>query len=191
MLSDTQRTVLDVFSYIRLRQGIRSITPGFPEEPRALAPMQHILGTNTASKLVSRIYNMIHTQRELLATQSRVRWEKELGIAMTDEQWEDCCLQTERVSASSRLRIIHYKFLHRLYYTPAKMYKYKFRDNDSCDRCHAERARFLHLVWECPGVRDYWTQVFNALQTMIATPLAQAPLLALLGYVKPLFYCQE
>lgn len=84
-------------------------------------------------------------------------------------------MQTEQISASNKLRIIHYKFLHRLYYTPVKMHKHKLKDTDRCARCNAPQVDFLHLAWECPKVYIYWEQVFTALDQMTMLTLARTP----------------
>lgn len=146
-------------------------------------PLQLMLRAPTPRRLVSIIYH-IYTQRQMHPNQSRTHWDSELGQELSDEQWEYCCSQTEQISASSRLRITHYKFLHRLYYTPSKMYKYRLGTSDCCDRCGTPGADFLHLAWECAPVQEYWEQVLNALALMTIPTIEHSPILALLGYTK-------
>lgn len=54
---------LDLFLYTRLRQGMRSVLPDFPQEPVNLAPLHQILGTTEGKHLVSRLYHSIRAQQ--------------------------------------------------------------------------------------------------------------------------------
>lgn len=177
---------LDLFYYIRIRQDMRTLTPGFPNEPMTCQSLHHILQQDTPSHVISRLYSMTQKAQKYTPLQAKARWERDLGTPITDDQWAYCCRQTQEVSASSRLRILHYKYLHRTYYTPERLFRLGLRDSSHCTRCRAENADFLHLAWSCPTIQHYWTDVFAALRDMTGITMPEDPLLALLGYTAPL-----
>lgn len=84
------QTPLETFLYIRQRQGIRSITPDFPSEPPTFTPLQLTLRNEKAKRLVSILYKAVHTQKIEQPAKARERWDLELGITLTDKQWEFC-----------------------------------------------------------------------------------------------------
>lgn len=183
MFSKLAPSSMDTFLYIRLWQGIKEYTPSYPQEPQT-TPLHTILQSETATHVVSTLYYSIYANRALGQCTANGKWETDIGQQITDKQWTYCCTQTEQVSSSSRLRITHYKFLHRTYYTPAKMYKYKLRDNDQYDRCGREGADFLHLAWACNNVKEYWRQVFVAIGQMTTPSIQVSIMTALLGYTE-------
>lgn len=139
---------LHIFLYVRLRQGIRSFTPEFLQEPPTFAPLHMLLRAASPGHLVSILYHTIRTQQVEPPSSSRTKWNLELGYDITDDQWSYCCLQTEQISASARLRITHYKFLQSLYYTPVKMVRFNLRLTDNCARCGSPGLIFY--IW--PGI---------------------------------------
>lgn len=96
-------TSLDVFLYIRLRQGIRSILPHFPQEPPNFSPLHLILDPANNRHLVSRLYERARAMQLANSWPARAQWAIDTQTDITDEQWEYCCLQNSQISASSRL----------------------------------------------------------------------------------------
>lgn len=178
----TTLTPLDIFYFIRLRQGLRAVLPSFPEEPDCLQPLHQLLGTASNHHLVSRLYHSIHDRPSPTPCAAKTHWELDLVVQITDAQWHYCCQQTERISASSRLRVIHYRFLQRLYCTPERKYRFKLADSDRCERCGQSGAGFFHLAWGCPAIYEFWMQVLKALAEMTSEQIGADPLMALLGY---------
>lgn len=137
---------METFLYTRLRHGVADCTTTYPLEPKTVPPLNQVLQATTASHLVSTLYHSLYTEARCPSCASRAKWATVLNYDITDKQWSYCCVQTEHVSSSSRLRTVHFKFLRRSYYTPDKLYHLGLRTSDNCDRCGAEAANFLHLA---------------------------------------------
>lgn len=131
---------------------MRTLTPTFPLEPPIAAPLHALLQQLFPAHVVSRLY--CTTQRDWVRppAPAKEKWEIELGHPLTDDQWLYCSQQTGKISARSRLRLTHYKYLHRLYYTPVRLHSLHLRDTDRCDRCRTEKAGFKHLAWDCAPI---------------------------------------
>lgn len=156
---DCTPSPIDLFLYIRLRQDVKAATPDFPKDPPTLTQLHNMLQTTSASHVVARLYWSILTSQLETLDRAREGWETELGGSLTDTHWTYCCQQIGGITASSRLRIIHFKFLLRMYDTLASLHRYNLRNNDKCDRCGAEGADFLHLAWSCRTISKYWEEI--------------------------------
>lgn len=88
------------------------------------------------------------------------------------------------LSLNYKLRLIHFKFLHRLYRTPLQLFKIKLRENSNCWKCNCEGAAFLHIAWDCLAIQDYWSEISNIIHAVTGQPVVLSPLVMLLGYVE-------
>lgn len=111
-------------------------------------------------------------------------WVMDLGDVPTDKIWQYCCSQTQYLSPNYKLRLIHFKFVNRVYRTPLQLYKIKLRENSNCWKCKREGAAFLHIAWECPRVQDYWHGVASTISEVTGSVLDCSPMVMLLGYVE-------
>lgn len=145
--------------------------PLSPTSPPTLDTLHSLLQAPGLAYVVSRLYRATLIERPNTQTGSRAGWDLELDTPLTDGQWLYCCKQTGMITASSQLRIIHFIFLHRVYYTLARLYRYNLRPDDQCDRCRQEGAGFLHLAWRCGTIHRYWLEVEAALSRMVKAPI--------------------
>lgn len=87
-------------------------------------------------------------------------WQSDLP-SLDREDWDDCLEQGPRLVISSRDKLIQVKFLHRVYYMPQKLHCI-FPDQDPiCPKCRTQVGSFLHMFWECPIIRSFWSEVFS------------------------------
>lgn len=147
-----------------------------------LPPLHALLQQSSPSHIISRLYRATQASQPFSLLSARGHWEADLGFALTDAQWQYCCTQTGDISASSKFHLLHYKYLHRVYYTPARLFRFQLRDSSACARCGEDPAEFQHLAWNCPPIRRYWSEVFAALRCMTGHHIPETPLVALLGY---------
>lgn len=155
-------------------------------EPPELPALSILLRAKSPTKLVSLLYSSAQASTLTKYSKARLAWQTDLGFPLTDDIWTYCCVQTQKISLNGRHRLTHFKFLNRVHHTPSRLFRYGLRDTDSCERCSAPGADFMHLAWGCPPVQDFWSQVFSTLSAITGLPLEPSPLLALLGYTKPI-----
>ncbi|KAJ1162423.1 hypothetical protein NDU88_002891 [Pleurodeles waltl] len=87
------------------------------------------------------------------------------------------------LSPNYRLRLLHFKFLHLLYYTPKKLHSMGLLADTCCARCGALDAGFFHLAWECAEVYKFWEEIRRSIVEMIEVEVPLSPKIALLGYM--------
>ena len=83
---------------------------------------------------------------------------------------------------SANLCAQHYRTIFSLYYTPAKLYKWKCRDTSVCPRCNNLEADLLHMFATCPALESYWRLVLSYIGDIIESPLIFSPTLIIFGY---------
>lgn len=179
-------TPLELFYYVRLRLDIRALTPAFPREPPVMPPLHAMLQQSSPAHVVSLLYRATQLNWDRPPAPAKDKWEVDLGHPITNAQWAFCCQQTEMISASSRFRLFHYKYLHRTYHTPDRLYRLKLRETYCCDRCGQAGAGFRHLAWDCPLIQAFWWEVLAATGEMTGEHRLHTPLVALLGYTQQL-----
>lgn len=134
--------------------------------------------------ILTKLYTTSQSERTQGTNKSLTRWEETLGENIEEEDWAFCCTQLSLLTSNCNLKIIHFKFIHQMYYTQTKLYKYGLRQDDKCTRCGAPSADFLHMAWACPQVLDYWQEVVGALTQMIGETIPNLPRICLLGLQK-------
>lgn len=117
------------------------------------------------ARLVARIISGVGPSK------STVRWERDVGV-MTMEEWDRILKRGALVSISSSQKISHLFLIYRVYYTPKKMFKHGWRQNDECPRCKVT-GDFIHMVWKCPKLFRYW-EIIDRINTTFKTTLEPA-----------------
>lgn len=87
---------------------------------------------------------------------------------------------------STRDRLIHYKFLHRIYLTPARLARMFGNQQSSCWRCSTPLANFMHIFGDCPQVKPYWQAVASCIRSVTSISIPMTVEVCLLHLVEPL-----
>ena len=100
-------------------------------------------------KRVSVIYNMINDLKLKLWDKTKMAWEKDLGVELSEDMWQYSLERIHTLSLCIRHGLIQFKVLHRLHYSRDKLSKlYPTADG-------------IDMFWSCPSLNDYWRQIFD------------------------------
>lgn len=80
---------------------------------------------------------------------------------------------------SDRLTQIY--IIHRSYLSPIRVSRYKPYQSPNCVMCNQATGTFYHLLWSCPKIHGFWTQIVQFLHDTMGSPLALQPKPCLLG----------
>lgn len=166
------------FFYLQLRTAMR--TYGVPwNGTLGLHPFHKVL---TGGKgLVSIIYAVLLQAPNKPLSLDRV-WKQDLPSDNNNLDWH---LIWHNLSFSSRNpnhRMIHYNFIHRPYFTPRSLFRFKALPSPNCTLClQKSLGTFFHMVWECPGVVAFWKNVCSVLSTLLSQEIPYSPTLLLLN----------
>ena len=142
-------------------------------------PLHSILNKNKNSGVVSKLYTFIITASHKPLPLQTV-WKRDMGQS-ADLNWDTIWSNVRLSSRNSNHQFIHYKFIHRFYYTPRKLHQMKCRDNSFCGFCPDNiTGTYMHMTWDCPEVNRFWWKVTGILSTLMdkTIPCSQ-PLLLL------------
>lgn len=132
-------------------------------------------------KLISEVYSVLISdcpKPDLY--RSKGKWESDLNTAIEDQLWSELCKNSLSATINARYRLIHYNFLHQLYWTP-EIHKFKPELSDVCFHCTIEVGSFLHCTWLCVKVQDFWIDFCSVLTKITQISLPVDPEFCLLG----------
>ncbi|KAJ1128267.1 hypothetical protein NDU88_006646 [Pleurodeles waltl] len=181
VLGDRPATALYRFFVLRICAMLPTRFPGSPAAPASCSSLEALWSARSPKRLITKLYGCIQEQGEKTGLSARVKWARDVGENITEDAWRACCAHMKELQPNYRLRLIHFKFLHRLYYTPRSLCAMGLRADDICVRCRAPAADFLHLAWACPELYVYWKTVFCEISEMIGQEISPSPVMALLG----------
>lgn len=85
---------------------------------------------------------------------------------------------------AARDKLIHFKFLHRIDYTPARLASIYSTVQAECWRCSFAPTAADHIFWSCPQIKQYWSGVTSCISEVLMTPIPMTVKVCLLGLVE-------
>lgn len=109
-------------------------------------------------------------------------WEQDLNIENDTIDWEAVWDNIFHCSKNPNHQHIHFNICHRTYWTPQKRFKIKAIPNPHCTFCKPEQiGTFLHMVWECEEVQEFWHKIAKTIGDIIGRPIPIDPIVWLLN----------
>lgn len=168
-----------VFIYLQLCHALRA---QFRDNATTLEHPQvlDVIMGPEPQKLISNLYYTIRLPRITTVIQkAKIEWEKDVGdISNTD--WDEIL---ENVKTSPKLsdRLTQLYIVHQAYMTPKRLARFQSSQSPTCSYCTDGPSTFYHLIWECPTLQIYWTQVIKFLHDKMGSPVVLDPKLCILG----------
>lgn len=111
----------------------------------------------------------------------RRSWETDLNVSITEEAWTVILNNSKRMSRELKTRLIQFKILNRVYWTPSRLHRVGLRDNAGCWRCSETHGSLLHMLWSCPQVKAFWLSVHDHINRIVGQNIPFTPDLFILG----------
>lgn len=73
-------------------------------------------------------------------------WERELGVEITKEMWDDIWNDAEKITVCNRTRAMQLKILHRAHVAPNRLSKYRKYISPVCLKCKTEIGDLISLL---------------------------------------------
>jgi len=90
-------------------------------------------------------------------------------------------LKAQNNSINTRLKLIQYKWLMRVYITPAKLHHISPNIPDVCVKCLTEKGTLIHFLWECSKILVFWENVVKCLSRMVKCNIPLKSTICILG----------
>ena len=169
-----------LFRYLQARDCARTHFASFPLLT-ANSLMDDILSLNKLSGSIAVLYDLIISAGTSPLTGAVGKWERELGLDLTDEWWEIAFKRVNSTSSCARLTLIQFKVLHRIHFTKAKLSKLFPGSSDICDRCSSSIADHTHMFYSCSKLAAFWSVFFDTVSKALNISLSPSPHIAIFG----------
>lgn len=100
---------------------------------------------------------------------------------LKEMNWEEIWGFPFKILVSLQDKLIQFKTIHRMYYTPYKLHRISPLKSQNCWRCCNIPGDFIHIFWSCPNIVIFWTRVINAIAIVMSVVLEQEVGTYLLG----------
>lgn len=166
------------FRYLQLRHATQA---QFPSEIQLQSHMvERFLISKTVDRILSSLYLRVSLGVDGQGSRLFNKWKSDVP-SLTDEDWEEGIKQYIPLMISARDRYIQLKFLHQAYYTPQRLAKIYPSYSDRCPNCNTDAGTFLHVVWSCPLLQQFWREVVQYISLIGNLTVALDPRVLLLG----------
>ena len=85
------------------------------------------------------------------------------------------------MSRELRTRLIQFKIVNRVYWTPSRLYRVTLTESSECWKCRDTDGTLVHMLWGCPKVQEYWTAIHGRLERVTGLQIPFSPSLFILG----------
>ena len=91
------------------------------------------------------------------------------------------CKNAQSQTANTRLTLLQYNWLMRVYITPEKLNQFNPNIPDLCTRCGDDKGTLIHCIWKCPRISESWNEVGKIIQDILSIQIIIEPKLFILG----------
>lgn len=125
----------------------------------------HIIKRYGMGHEASAYYTMLAGNQDYILALKTV-WERDLEVTYTDDEWKDVINNLKNLARDIRTRLVQFKIINRMYWTPTKLFKAKLSANPTCWKC-TEDGTLIHMLWGCPKVQQFWTAVHECIEKIV------------------------
>ena len=169
--------------YLQLRDFIRSNQNNALTRP-TYSPLEKPLIKDSKRKgIISELYNFLTLSSSENSQKRLNAWKEDLQTEVSEEQWEKACAGVQTKSINARLKLIHYKWLMRMYVTPVELNGYNKNIPDTCTKCMESKGTLFHCLWQCRKIRMFWEEVRVTIERIISKQITLNPKLFFFGSI--------
>lgn len=162
-----------LFRYFQTRNFVAKCFPNFPSLPpeHCWETMLSFVPHNRG--IISRLYDIILAFSDDSNDKLKRTWERELGIQIQEESWEQAIERIRSTTTCARLRLIQFKVLHRVHFSKLRLSEIYPDVEDKCDKCHGSPCHLSHMFFFffCPDLKDFWLGYFNIMSSVLGVNL--------------------
>ena len=155
--------------------------------PRTLPPHSELLGGTTmvfgTGHEASFYYSELFMESMKVTNALKIVWERDLNLDIEEEEWDEICKNTTKMSKDTRIKLIQFKIHNRFYWTPSRLQRLGLKETAECWKCKdpSSVGTLVHALWECPAIERFWKQIHNCILEMTTVDFPFCPRLYILG----------
>ncbi len=167
--------------YFQIRNCAKSLFPNFPHLPPK-QPWGELLQFNPSQRsLMSKVYISIQSYDDLLTTNTKETWERELGLIFDEGWWESALKVIHKTSICARLTLIQFKVVFRCHYSKTRVAQIFPNVVDVCDRCGGSPCNLMHMLFPCPALTNFWQIYSNTMSKVLSRTIHTSPHTGIFG----------
>ena len=136
--------------------------------------------TTVKARFISHLYRILQEELKENNLDIKEKWELEMNIIISDEQWENSCEQGHRVTSSPNWREFGWKIKMRYFRTPLITSKWS-NTSAQCWRGCGKVGDHTHIFWDCPKLSEYWKKIQREIKTCLFIDIPLEPSHFILG----------
>lgn len=150
------------YRYLQLRHALSPSLEGLESLPEFSPIEAKVFMGDLQDHKISKIYQSLITHCSSTLQKLRRDWEGDVG-QLEEEDWMEALIAPREAAIVVRLRLLQFKYFHRVYYTRMHLWRAGLLASPMCLRCSQEEGTFLHTVWHCPSLDRFWRGGFHLL----------------------------
>ncbi|CAI5659845.1 unnamed protein product [Oreochromis niloticus] len=133
---------------------------------------------------ISVFYNSIQEMSIPSTFSIKEEWEKEFGIPLSEDFWQEVLSNINTPFINSRHCLIQYKIIHRLHYSRERLHKMYPDCSPLCEKCMIHYGNLLHCFSLCPRLQGFWCDIFTYLSNIFKSKIEPNPIVIIFGISK-------
>ncbi|XP_064410453.1 uncharacterized protein LOC135355063 [Latimeria chalumnae] len=125
--------------------------------------------------LVSNFYQLLMKWTWPQKMGRRAYWQEMIGGELTDQEWEELLREMSRPTRDAHLKLMQYKIVNNLYWTPSRMYTLKLRQTPTCWRCQEETGDIAHMIFSCNKLNRFWNEIIANINSITGCTFSKDP----------------
>lgn len=160
---------------------------------RQLLPFESLcLQDSYPARAISTVFGILRNTSTEQATPSfQAKWESDLNRTFSTEEWGKIYALSHKSSISGYTQEKNYKVLSRWYKTPDLIHKIYPSSSALCWRCGDAIGSYVHIWWDCPDVKSFWTRIFSLHNRVTSSSVACDPEIGLLSLIPGPVRCSK
>ena len=115
--------------------------------------------------IISKLYDIILAFSN--HSNAKCTWERELGIQIHEESWEQAIERIRSTTSCARLGLIQFKILYRAHFSKSRLSELYPEVEDKCDKCHGSPCHLSHMFFLCPDLKGFWVGYFTIMSSVL------------------------
>ena len=103
-----------------------------PQHSELLKGITMVFGTGHEASFY---YSNILIENARVPGVSKTSSERDLNINIEEEEWDEICRNSTKMSKDTRVKLIQFKILNRFYWTPSRLHRLGLKDTAECWKC--------------------------------------------------------
>ena len=104
------------------------------------------------------VYSLLVSDKRKMAKRWE-SWRDEINIELPYDEFLEGFQGVAKLTVVAKYRSFQYRPLKRAIPTNVLLRKWNVKESENCDRCKSAKETYAHIFYECPQLKNFWTDV--------------------------------